>query len=182
MGTLAVGISHTTTCDGWARPGGRRQTGDEMRHEVRRTTAHLESDLPASHGLGPLTRGMSGEHWGLLTCVPRARQLPHRPVWTSLPPAPDLNPAAALTAGKEETRNGPDSESPTLRWGAGEACSSLWSRTTSLCCVTHFTSMPGWGADLCQALPVCHAIILCRPGSFSNPTVCGNSYGPHFRD
>lgn len=28
-----------------------------MRPEVRRTTAHLESDLPAPHGLGPLTRG-----------------------------------------------------------------------------------------------------------------------------
>ena len=52
----------------------------------------------------------------------------------------------------------------------------------SLCCVTRFTSTPGWGADLCQALPVCHAIILCRPVSFSNPTVCGNSYGLHFRD
>lgn len=118
MGTLAVGISHPTTCDGWARPGGRRQAGDEMRHEVR-STAHLESDLPASHGLGPLTRGMSGEHWGLLACVPRAGQLPHRPVWTSLPLAPDLNPAAALSAGKEETRNGPDSEPPTLRGGEG---------------------------------------------------------------
>lgn len=90
-----------------------------MRQEVRRTMAHLESDLPAPHGLRPLTRGMSGEYWGLLTCVPRAGQLSHRSVWTSLPPAPDLNPAAALPAGKEETRYGPGSKPPTLRGGDG---------------------------------------------------------------
>lgn len=113
-----------------------------MRPEVRRTTAHLESDLPAPHGLGPLTRGTSGEHCGLLACVPWAGQLPHGPVWTSLPPAPDLNPAAALPVRKEETRNGPDSEPPTLRGGERE---NLWSRITSLCYVTRFTSTPGWG-------------------------------------
>ena len=117
MGALDVGILHPTTCDGWAGPGGGNQAGEEMRPEVRRTTAHLESDLPAPHGLGPLTRGTSAEQWSLLACVPWAGQLPHGPVCTSLPPAPDLNQAAALPARKEETRNGPDSEPPTPRGG-----------------------------------------------------------------